>query len=449
MSAHVRPRASSTPRRWLRDRDEPQVAMTSPMPARPGERQRVRAGGDPDPGHLGQATGHQPRLAVVAEAELLRGARRDRDDVLEGPAQLDAEHVAVHVEPEPTAAEPLLDPSPRAPRPPPPRPPTPAAGGRSPARGWGPTARRRAADRWEPASAMTWVIRRWVLGSMPFTTDSTAAVAGRCPAARSSVSRTWVDGTATTTRSIASAIAAGSSVARIASGRSMPGRRASLRRVSRIRAAVSGEWLTSVTGSRWARMAASVVPQAPAPRTATRAGAPANREDASRPLGAAHQLRRLRATRRLAGRFSRICSRNTSRIGVPSKLYASRSRFSRYRRYEKWIDVGSVAKNTNVGGATPAWVAYRIFAPAPADHRRRGALDRRGDQPVELAGRDAPSSLAPHVDRELEHLLHALAGLGRDRDDRGVVDERRARAGGWPRTRRRSCGSCPRRCPTC
>src|SRR4029077_19692124 len=93
-----------------------------------------------------------------------------------------------------------------------------------------------------------------------------------------------------------------------------------------------------------------------------RTGEPRGR---ARPLGATHQLRRLRATRRLAVRFSRICSRNTSRIGVPSKLYASRSRFSRYRRYEKWIDVGSVAKNTTVGGATPAWVAYRIFARRP------------------------------------------------------------------------------------
>ena len=37
ISAHVRPAASSTPRRWLRDSGEQQVAMTSPMPARPAK----------------------------------------------------------------------------------------------------------------------------------------------------------------------------------------------------------------------------------------------------------------------------------------------------------------------------------------------------------------------------------------------------------------------------
>ncbi len=43
----------------------------------------------------------QPGLAVVAEAEPVGRAGGDRDDVLERAAQLDAEHVAVDVEPEP------------------------------------------------------------------------------------------------------------------------------------------------------------------------------------------------------------------------------------------------------------------------------------------------------------------------------------------------------------
>ena len=79
-------------------------------PGQTGERQRVRPGGDPEPGHLGQAAGHQAGLAVVAEAELLGGAGGDREDVLERAAQLDADEVAVDVEPEPAAAEPSLDP---------------------------------------------------------------------------------------------------------------------------------------------------------------------------------------------------------------------------------------------------------------------------------------------------------------------------------------------------
>ena len=220
---------------------------------------------------------------------------------------------------------------------------------------------------------------------------------------------------------------------RIAAGRSMPGRRASLRRASRMRAAVSGEWLTSVTGSRWARM-----------RGERRA--PGTRADDGHPRRRTGETARTRATPRrrpsappayapcdaCAGRFSRICSRNTSRIGVPSKPYASRSRFSRYRRYEKWIERGVGREEHERRRRDAGLGRVPDLRAAAADHRRRRALDRGRDQPVELAGRDPPSSLAPHVDRELEHLLDALAGLGPDRDDRGVVDERRARAGGWP-----------------
>ena len=106
----------------------------------------------------------------------------------------------------------------------------------------------------------------------------------------------------------------------------MPGSRASFRRSSRMRAAVSGEWHRSVTGSRWARIAASVVPQAPAPTTATRAGA--SFEEAEPSAAAIRPSGRARSGSSTAS-CTRICSRNTSRIGVPSNPYASRSRFSR------------------------------------------------------------------------------------------------------------------------
>ena len=319
MSAHVRPRASSTPRRWLRDRDEPQVAMTSPMPARPGEGQRVRAGGDPDPGHLGQATGHQPRLAVVAEAELLRRARRDRDDVLEGPAQLDAEHVAVHVEPEPTAAEPLLDP-----------------------RGERHVLRRDDRRRRQPAGDLQREVGARQRGDAP-----------------------RIDGAGLGDDLGHPQVGPGLDALhdRQHGGRGREVRRGSIERLPDVgrrdgdddevdrlgdrRRIVRGADRVRQVDARQARLVAPGVADAcrrlrgvaderdrlplgedggerRAPGTRAEDGHPRRRtgepRGRARPLGAAHQLRRLRATRRFAGRFSRICSRNTSRIGVPSKL---------------------------------------------------------------------------------------------------------------------------------
>jgi hypothetical protein len=69
-----------------------------------GEGQRVGPGGHAQAGHLGQAAGDQAGLAVVAEAKLLGRAGGDGDDVLERAAQLDADHVAVAVQPERTVA---------------------------------------------------------------------------------------------------------------------------------------------------------------------------------------------------------------------------------------------------------------------------------------------------------------------------------------------------------
>jgi hypothetical protein len=84
--------------------------MTSPIPAETREGQRVRAGGDPEACHLGETARDQPGLAVVAEAEPIRCTGRDRDDVLQGAAELDPEQVPVDVQPELTPPDALDDP---------------------------------------------------------------------------------------------------------------------------------------------------------------------------------------------------------------------------------------------------------------------------------------------------------------------------------------------------
>ena len=91
----------------MRDSRDPHVAITSPIPASPANVEPVRAGRRAQPDHLGQAAGHQPGLAVVPEAQPVGGAGSDRDDVLERPAQLHAQDVAIDVQPELTAAEPF------------------------------------------------------------------------------------------------------------------------------------------------------------------------------------------------------------------------------------------------------------------------------------------------------------------------------------------------------
>ena len=47
----------------------------------------------------------RPGLAVVAERELVGGARGNGDDVLEGPAQLNPGHVPVAIDPERAGAD--------------------------------------------------------------------------------------------------------------------------------------------------------------------------------------------------------------------------------------------------------------------------------------------------------------------------------------------------------
>ena len=62
------------------------------------ERVRVAAGRLPQPPHLGQPSGHQRRLRVVAEAEAVDAAGREPDHVLRRRAQLDADEVGVRVD---------------------------------------------------------------------------------------------------------------------------------------------------------------------------------------------------------------------------------------------------------------------------------------------------------------------------------------------------------------
>ena len=57
--------------------------------------------------------------------------------------------------------------------------------------------------------------------------------------------------------------------------------------------------------------------------------------------------------------------------------------------------------------------------------RSTAAATSRLSSPVAIA----LAALAPDVDRQLEHALDALAGLGADRDDRREVEERQPRCG--------------------
>ena len=102
------PAPRARPRAKLRDWAELQVSDRSPRPGEAGERLRPRAHGDGEPGHLGEAAGHQRRPRRGAEAAALGHAAGDGDDVLERAAELGADHVVGQVEPEPPRREPRL-----------------------------------------------------------------------------------------------------------------------------------------------------------------------------------------------------------------------------------------------------------------------------------------------------------------------------------------------------
>ena len=77
-------------------------------PGQPGERQRVAAHPLREPAHLGEAARDQRGARVVAEAEPVAAADRDRDDVLQRAAHADAGDVAARVDAEAIAAEAAL-----------------------------------------------------------------------------------------------------------------------------------------------------------------------------------------------------------------------------------------------------------------------------------------------------------------------------------------------------
>ena len=86
-----------TPKVRLRDSGDMQVAMRSPTPGQPGEGHRVGAERHAEPGRLGEPAGDDRRLGVVAHAQPLGHADRERDDVLDRAAELGADDVGVGV----------------------------------------------------------------------------------------------------------------------------------------------------------------------------------------------------------------------------------------------------------------------------------------------------------------------------------------------------------------
>ena len=87
----------SSPARRFRPDGAQHVTMRSPIPARPGERVRTCAGRLGEASHLRKAARDERRLRVVAEPEAVGSARRERDDVLGGRAELDSGDVVAHV----------------------------------------------------------------------------------------------------------------------------------------------------------------------------------------------------------------------------------------------------------------------------------------------------------------------------------------------------------------
>ena len=119
-------------------------------------------------------------------------------------------------------------------------------------------------------SAATWVIRRPVPCSKPLARLTTGTSTPMADAAAPRVDRNpWV-GTPATTRSAPSTAASRSSVASNPAGRSYPSRYRRLPRPAATSAATSGRRDHSTVGTTGANSAATVVPQDPAPTTATR-----------------------------------------------------------------------------------------------------------------------------------------------------------------------------------
>jgi hypothetical protein len=236
-------------------------------PGQPGEGERVGAGRYAKPGHLCQATSQQPGLAVVAEAETVGGTRRDGDHVLERPAQFDAQDVLVDVQPEATSGDPCRDTLGEL-----------DVGGATTADAG--RLRATSAARFGPDSAATGRSARPRLGDDLAHAQQRPALQALDHRQQVRVGRQEgsdrLDGLPQVCRRCreddqVGGVAQCARIGRRDHRRRQvdPGSRASFRPVAAIRAAVSGEWLRSVTGSIRATTLASVVPHAPAPTTAT------------------------------------------------------------------------------------------------------------------------------------------------------------------------------------
>jgi hypothetical protein len=129
------------------------------------------------------------------------------------------------------------------------------------------------------------------------------------------------------------------------------------------------------------------------------------------PTGPRRGRRRAGLLRR--GSFTDVRSRKTSRTGVPSNPNVARSRFSRYRRYEKCT--AGVGRDEPEGRWRHRGLRrVEQLRAVAANRRRRRAVRGRQQHPVERPGRDPFAALAPDIDGRLEHAPDALAGLGAD-----------------------------------
>ena len=313
---------------------DPHVAMRSPIPASPANVSGFAPAAIPSRIISARPRVSRPGLAVVAEAEPVGGAGRDRDDVLERPGQLDAEDVLVDVQPEPPAGQPGDDPPRELEVRARPRRPTPAGCARPRRPGSGRTARRSDRPAMPAASAMTSLIRSSVPRSRPLTTDRMSATGARYGAqpldGRPQVRR----------RRREDHQVRGRGEGRRVRGRDdgpsagpRPGSRASLRPVvadpcRRLRG-VAQQRDRLAPGPR----AGPAWSPTPRPRRPRRAGRPSAGPAGLRlAAGAPRRLRAAPAADRAflrRGSLTEARSRKTSRIGVPSKPNVSRSRFSR------------------------------------------------------------------------------------------------------------------------
>ena len=108
-SRSVPPRATCSPKPRLRLCFDVQVAMRSPIPASPMYVSGLAPRAVPRRAHLRQSARHERGLGVVAVAEAVGHAGRDRDDVLGRAAQLDTDDVGVRVHAERRCHEDVLE----------------------------------------------------------------------------------------------------------------------------------------------------------------------------------------------------------------------------------------------------------------------------------------------------------------------------------------------------